>query len=161
MIEGKDRFPLPDQVKGGRPLLFLDFDGVLHTSDGQRFARLPVLIDALEGSQCDIVVSSSWRHHLEVVELATYLGTLAPRVIGATPALTFRRQDDSGPDHIRQLEVERWMQLNTTTPRAFLVVDDDASAFEPEWPPLLLVDPMHGLTRTDGQRIRHWLGGLG
>jgi len=142
------------------PLLFLDFDGVLHTADDQRFARLPVLIDALEGMRCDIVVSSSWRHHMEIVEIGAHLGALAPRVIGVTPSVSFRPQGSESPRFIRQVEVERWLDMHAPEANVpFIVLDDDASGFEPGWAPLLLVDAAHGLTPSDGEQIRQWLRG--
>lgn len=154
--------PITDPRQGERmsPLLFLDFDGVLHTADGQRFARLPVLTDALEGMRCDIVVSSSWRHHMEIVEIAAHLGALAARVIGVIPSVSFRPQGCESPRFIRQVEVERWLDMHAPEESVpFIVLDDDASGFEPGWAPLLLVDAAHGLTPTDGEQIRRWLRG--
>lgn len=155
---------ITDRTHGERmsPFVFLDFDGVLHTTDGQRFARLAVLIDALEGMRCEIVVSSSWRHHMEIVEIAAHLGALAPRVIGVTPSVSFRPQGSESPRFIRQVEVERWLDMHAPEENVpFIVLDDDASSFEPGWAPLLLVDPANGLAQAEGRRIRHWLRGLG
>ena len=156
------KVPITDRTHGERmsPLVFLDFDGVLHTADGQRFARLLVLVDALDGMRCEIVVSSSWRHYMEIVEIAAHLGVLAPRVIGATPRVSFRPRGSKSPSFIRQVEVERWLHMHAPEENVpFIVLDDDASGFEPGWAPLLLVDAAHGLTPSDGEQIRWWLGG--
>lgn len=58
------------------PVLFLDFDGVLHpnlAAEGQMFSRAPLLAQALEGLHVDIVVSSSWRFQWELAQLRALL----------------------------------------------------------------------------------------
>jgi hypothetical protein len=51
-----------------QPLLYLDFDGVLHpnfASPSTYFCYLPLLEQALEGTPVQLVVSSSWRFHMD------------------------------------------------------------------------------------------------
>lgn len=71
-------------------LLFLDFDGVLHPtsgSDANLFCRADSLLEALEGADCAIVISSSWRHHHDMPSLLALLPQrLGARVVGATGA---------------------------------------------------------------------------
>jgi hypothetical protein len=58
------------------PTLFLDFDGVLHPNhaqDHQLFVWAPLLADALEGCQVDIVISSSWRFQWDLPHIRTRL----------------------------------------------------------------------------------------
>jgi hypothetical protein len=46
------------------PLLYLDFDGVLHPTTGKDlFCRMHLLEKALTCKDCQIIISSSWRFH--------------------------------------------------------------------------------------------------
>lgn len=85
------------------PILFLDFDGVLHDADaasfrfgGERievtgqglFQKLPLIEDLLSRSkELAVVISSSWQHHFTVPELRQLLETVGSRVIGTTKSL--------------------------------------------------------------------------
>lgn len=81
--------------------LFLDFDGVLHPPEvylitgvpelrdhepGEHlFCWLPHLIEALEGIDVDIVLSTSWKDHLGSDRAAAYLpASIRNRIVGAT-----------------------------------------------------------------------------
>ncbi len=56
---------MPDKV------LFLDFDGVLHpTSHGSAFfSQMNLLEEAIGNKSCQIVISSSWRFHMDLERL--------------------------------------------------------------------------------------------
>jgi hypothetical protein len=77
----------------GAPVLFLDFDGVLHPGRGLGDTRLihaKTLEAALHGLSVQLVISSSWRFHLPMEEILQELPAgLAQHVVGAT-----------GPAHI-------------------------------------------------------------
>ena len=72
----------------GEPVLFLDFDGVLHPGSGLGDTRLmhaKTLEAALRGLSVQLVISSSWRFHLPMQEILQELPSgLARRVVGAT-----------------------------------------------------------------------------
>jgi hypothetical protein len=68
-------------------VLFLDFDGVLHSAQGvylPEFSLVPLLEKSLESSDCAVVISSTWREHYPLQVLRERLGpALGTRVIGA------------------------------------------------------------------------------
>ena len=131
-------------------LLFLDFDGVLHTLNGRRFELLPVLAAWLqERPDIGLVVSSSTRVQNGVELLREALGELRSRVVGATPVLN--RAPLDGPIRaVRQREIETWLAAAAgQRPAAYAALDDDATLYEKSWPPLVLCNSRTGL------RIEH------
>lgn len=70
------------------PVLFLDIDGVLHPGNGIEtglLCRAKALEEALSDLNVRIVVSSSWRFHMEIDEILCQLPTdIARRVVGVT-----------------------------------------------------------------------------
>ena len=69
-------------------VLFLDFDGVLHPTRAHSpefFCQSSVLEVALESNPCELVISSSWRHHQDLTQVVRSLPKfLGLRVVGAT-----------------------------------------------------------------------------
>ncbi|RYH28381.1 MAG: hypothetical protein EON54_23415 [Alcaligenaceae bacterium] len=131
----------------------LDFDGVLHPSQGSDvpdFAALPLLEGALSGLECSVVISSTWREHYPLTELRALLGNvIRPHVVGVL-----------GPDqygqHVRYRNILVWLNANTwcTDWRA---LDDSASEFPPECPQLILCDGRIGMSALQVQVIKAWL----
>jgi hypothetical protein len=134
-------------------LLFLDFDGVLHptssTSAGL-FCRADSLLQALEGSDCAVVISSSWRHHHAMQSLRIMLPTrLSARVHGAT-----------GKPHIgrwpRYHEITAYVRENA--PAAdWRALDDSVMEFPPNCPELIACHPNHGFQAQQAQLLVDWL----
>ena len=147
------------------PLLFLDFDGVLHPQpdpfrpgETEVFSCVDVLEAALRGLRYRVVLTTSWRAHFPLDELAAMLGNIGP-VVGATGYLSHMDpQTETRP--IRQAEIERWLLLNNEQSTPFLVLDDLPMQFEPSWPQLLLIDPATGLLPADGITIRERMKAL-
>ena len=70
-----------------RKTLFLDFDGVLHSTTGYQdhpFRRLPLLTNLLGSVEIDIVIFSSWRFHHDLIELQVMLGDIGRKVVATT-----------------------------------------------------------------------------
>lgn len=88
--DGRDRDPGVSSPTGGlsvpSPLLFLDFDGMLHPGSGVEsdlLCRTPDLEEALAGRALRLLVSSSWRFHMEMDAVLGMLPPgLAQRVVG-------------------------------------------------------------------------------
>ena len=80
--------PPPPCLMARTKLLFLDFDGVLHSTAATAHSPLclaPQLDQALGEAQCSIDISSSWRFQEPLAALKSKLPPgLARRVIGAT-----------------------------------------------------------------------------
>ncbi|TWO69109.1 hypothetical protein FN976_20450 [Caenimonas sedimenti] len=133
----------------------LDFDGVLHPAQGANvpeFQRTAMLASALAGSDCRIVISSTWRDHYPVDVLARRLGdSLGARVIGVLGP------DGRGP-YVRYQNILRWLAANPwcTDWRA---LDDAASEFPTGLSELILCDGRVGLDHPQVTALRRWLRG--
>ena len=138
-----------------KPLIFLDFDGVLHPVSAERHERFTcakLLEESLQGAQCDIVISSSWRFRYSLAELKEILPTnLAARVIGTT-----------GPAHIgdfaRHMEIQNFADTRPN-PR-WIALDDSAWAFQ-KTSQLIVCNPSTGMTLAEAESVRQWLTSAG
>ena len=68
-------------------VLFLDFDGVLHptTHGSVLLSQLPLLESALESCDYTMVISSSWRFHMEIDALKNHFSpALQNKIMGIT-----------------------------------------------------------------------------
>jgi hypothetical protein len=113
-----------------RKILFIDVDGVLNTpaiTQGARGAQLSAahmrrLAMVAGATQCEIVISSSWRHYPEyMAELAAgFAQHVIPKWRDVTPELTgglFRKD-----------EIWSWIKDNVNEPCRVAVIDDDPMA---------------------------------
>jgi hypothetical protein len=138
------------------PVLFLDFDGVLHRLNrGSLFERLPLLEQWLRRHQSvEVVLTTSWRlvPGLELEQLCrAFEADLLHRVIGVTPSR-------SGGHHHRGLEVLDWLDQNGGHGRSWRAIDDKAEWFAPELRDRLIVcDPATGLTEESIGQLDEWM----
>lgn len=143
-----------------RRIVFLDFDGVLATDDyddvligkGSRlrdnFGRVfdPSCVAALrrvvDSTGADIVITSSWRHYLNILELRLmwWLRKMPGKIVGRTP----RVSGDRG------LEIQRWLSRHRDV-EGYVILDDmDQRQFEPDQAcHLLTCNHMAGLSQVD------------
>lgn len=134
---------------GVRRLLFLDFDGVLHTSSTPPFSLSHILADALGEQPCSIVVSSSWRFGRTVSNLSEVLPPhLANRVTAATGEVAIGR-------YARHQEIQRFLKGEVETPR-WIAVDDSVADF-PDRSDLLACDPSRGFGHVEADMLREWI----
>lgn len=103
-------------------LLFLDFDGVLHSTradlDNSYFCWLPILERLLFNfPDVMLVVHSTWRYEYTDDELRKFLGSLGDRFIGSAPR---------GP---REQVIEMVLQANKGKATSHLVLDDAPEEF--------------------------------
>jgi hypothetical protein len=138
-------------------MLFLDFDGVLHPGSGVDsgfLCRAPDLEEALSGHDLRIVVSSSWRFHIEMDEILGMLPPgLAQRVVGAT-----------GDAHIgrwpRFHEIRACVQVNEPLAN-WRALDDARLEFPDPCPELIACDPRTGFGSEQAGSLRRWLRARG
>lgn len=139
------------------PVLFLDFDGVLHPGSGVDsgfMCRAPDLEATLAGHDVRIVISSSWRLHMKMDEMLGMLPAgIAQRVVSAT-----------GQAHIgrwpRFHEVRAWVQLYE--PQAnWRALDDARLEFPTPCPELIACDPRTGFGVEQAATLRGWLRASG
>jgi hypothetical protein len=137
------------------PILFLDFDGVLHPEpchDHPQFCRVPLFEQAMaQLPEVQIVISSTWRHGRTLEDLRRpFSPALRPRIIGMTPTLkdfvdqvheTLRRYQ-------REAECVQWMLTNAPgTP--WIAVDDCPWLFTPLSRRVLEIAAETGLVESD------------
>ena len=142
-----------------KPLLFLDFDGVLHPGSGTpgaMFTRAGSLVEAIEGFELRIVISSSWRFHYPAAKIFKALpDALVRRIVGTT-----------GEAHIgrwaRYEEVRNWLSLNepsalANSPAQWRALDDASFEFPPDCPELIACNPREGFGPRQAAELQSWL----
>jgi hypothetical protein len=143
------------------PVLFLDFDGVLHSvlSDNGPLFQSLALIEALvrRHPSVPIVLSTDWRTLFLFEELKDrFSSDIRPRVVGVTPVLQ-PNLDSRFPVPLskkrRQREIEAWLFANRTLIHPWIAVDDRPGWFEPECPNLLVTNRITGFTEPDVGRL--------
>ena len=134
--------------------LFLDFDGVLHsaTRPGGLFTHVKLLEQALAGSNCQLIISSSWRFHFSLDELKKRLpDSLAERVVGTTgPALAVK--------HPRYQEIKAYLDQRGKPLANWRALDDAVLEFPQDCEHLILCNPNTGMAQRQVQAILNWLG---
>lgn len=150
----------------GEVILFLDFDGVLH-SDWDRapipFQRMPLITELLRTlPHVNVVLTTSWREQDPIEKLRLHFAEdLRHRVIGSTPVMN-TNAIETFPHYLsrasRQAECEAWMWITgrwTTHRRpAWVAVDDRKWWFVVDCPWLVHVNPKTALTEDDIVRVR-------
>ncbi|MEN9544449.1 MAG: hypothetical protein RLZZ598_1282 [Pseudomonadota bacterium] len=160
-----------------RQLLFLDFDGTLHPygcSPGRYLERLPLLELWLRTHPTvDIVISSDWRHHHALGELAAmFSAELRPRIVGVTGEVMVWFGREPGPQNgvhydplyapgARELEIWRWLEEHEMSQRAWCALDDLAWLFGKGCNELVEVDGTTGITTETLAELDGWLCGVG
>ena len=142
------------------PILFLDFDGVLHPAGAHsaKFSRLDLLSVVLrEPGMVDvrIVVSSTWReiHSLKALR-AFFPADLQPRIIGSTPVL-----DEHDTNFHRSEEIEAWLEEHPEVQR-WAALDDDIQGFAARLKHrAVFTDGATGLTASSIAALRALFGG--
>ena len=138
-------------------LLFLDFDGVLHSVEANKqelFCKAPLLSNFLSANPCEIVISSSWRLHFSLEELKQRLQLpLANLIVGKTGPCEMGRRS-------RFAEIQSYISKNK--PQAnWRALDDSIKDFPVDCPELIHCDPYEGITEKEIILLSNWIGGLG
>jgi hypothetical protein len=143
------------------PVLFLDFDGVLHP-DGCDidlwFCRLPLLQPVLRDfPQLEVVISSSWGQKHSLDELHDFLNDIKARIIDVTPgSLLLSEIPTELWNFVREAQCDAWIRRNR--PGApWVAIDDQQWRFDPASKNALIVDGKSGLTSADVEELRRRL----
>jgi trehalose-6-phosphatase len=134
-------------------LLFLDFDGVLHSTTSASedlFCRAELLSDLLLEHPCNVVISSSWRFNSDLQDLSKRLPSpLSKLVVGKTGTPETGRWP-------RYLEIKQYVKVNK--PLAdWRALDDAFLEFPKDCPELILCHPKYGITQTEINKLKEWL----
>ena len=138
-------------------ILFLDFDGVLHSltgeNDDEYFCRLPFLWEILRARpEVDVVFSTSWREIYRQEEMLDFVTSnggedLRHRFIGQIPSIPVDR--DADDYRSREIECLAWLTENKRDLARWLALDDFEYWFSHESQNLYLVNDLTGLTEDD------------
>lgn len=155
-------------------LLFLDFDGVLHSAvcdhEDQLWRRVPLFEDWLrDRPNVRVVVSSAWRNCHPLDELRQFFSAdLRERFIGVTPELTYAEIDQidlASPEqpasyYRRHWEIQIWLQRHGQEHRheQYAIVDDDGWLFLPRDPHCVFTNRSRGLTQDELDQLDRILG---
>jgi hypothetical protein len=127
-------------------ILFLDFDGVLHSElapEADLFGLLPRLEAILRDfPDVQIVISSSWREHNSLDDLrAKFSPDIAPRIIGVTPVIPRVKQVAA----CREREILAWLESAGKKGEHWLALDDTEWQFKDHRDHLILCARHRGL----------------
>lgn len=143
----------------GAPIVFLDFDGVLHSNlcpPSAWFSRVGFLEEAFAGvADARIVVASSWRFQHSFTALSRrFPASLRRMLVGTTG-------DAHVGAHARFQEIQQWLrrQAPGIGDGAWRAVDDSAFEFPVGCRQLIHCDGAVGITEREVAVLRKWLRG--
>ncbi|WP_228897684.1 HAD domain-containing protein [Acidovorax sp. Leaf73] len=135
------------------PILFLDFDGVLHPEhchESKHFCCLPILEEVLrQAPEWKVVVTSTWRldQPFEAI-LQRFSPDIARVIEGVTPKYCdLSNVPDTLVGYQREAECHAWLRTNDVSHINWLALDDRSWLFRPFSKSLFLIDGREGLTK--------------
>jgi hypothetical protein len=141
------------------PLLFLDFDGVLHplrSGEAGRFACMPAFeVWARSQSALEIVISSTRRQIFPFDTLKRFFSAdVGVHIIGVTPIVVVETE------YTRHHEIDLWLREHQRDTARWLALDDSQERFPPGCPNLVLCDPTRGFNQDVALRLTHAFAAL-
>jgi len=137
-----------------KPVLFLDFDGVLHANGclpEECFGLLPALATTLMPFDHDIVISSSWRvHYSRRYLVKLFPATLRKRIVGTTG------EPHTG-SYARWEEIQAYLREHPAP--SWRALDDFDWEFPADCAELIHCDGARGCQREQLERLESWLSG--
>lgn len=167
-------------MKVHRPILFLDFDGVMccdrylerllkeghPTTDDEGTLFVPEAVSNLrrivETTGCQIVVSSTWRIDGESRIRRIWKNRNMPgELIGVTPILLFSTYQDADTKEriekpeweAKAFEVNAWLEKNEITYARYAILDDENMFLFRQQDHLVVTDAYDGLTRDKAEEV--------
>ncbi|KQB57165.1 HAD domain-containing protein [Acidovorax sp. SD340] len=141
------------------PILFLDFDGVLHPEHchaSKHFCCLPILEDALRHAPgCQVVITSTWRLEQSFEDLLQrFSPDIASMIDGVTPRYCeLANVPNTLVGYEREAECHAWLWANDIPYRSWVALDDRSWLYRPFCKSLFLVDGRAGLTQATGSQL--------
>lgn len=133
--------------------IFLDFDGVLHsTSAGldAYFSQANLLAEVVKKYRPAVVISSSWRFHYPIVEILQRLPEeISNAVVGCTGEAYIGR-------HARWNEIKTYCQQHRVMD--WVALDDSTFEFPSPCEQLIACNPNIGLSAGQIELLSAWLG---
>lgn len=141
------------------PVLFLDFDGVLHPEhchESKHFCRLPILEVALrQVPETIVVISSTWRLEQSLEDLRQrFSPDIASMIQGVSPRYcSLKNIQNTLVAYEREAECHAWLWTNNLPHCNWLAVDDRSWLYRPFCKSLFLVDGRDGLTEDAANQL--------
>lgn len=134
------------------PIIFLDFDGVLHPGLAGTLIYRDLFSEFLaKHAAVRVVFSTSWRLNYPFLELRSLFPTeLRSRFLGITP------NHGNGYGPIRENEINAWRSANNHLGR-WVALDDEATLFSSGCPNLVLCESIRGLRKAQLSAIEQKL----
>ena len=144
--------PTPPLFSGCPMLLFLDFDGVLHSAyafrQEQMFSQIPIFerfFRQPENAHIQFVISSTWRSGRDLAALRRpFSPDIAQRIIGKTP-----EHVATSPIATREQEILCYLADNLIPNEPWLALDDARSYFNHHSQRVYFCTAGTGLTERD------------
>jgi hypothetical protein len=141
------------------PILFLDFDGVLHPEhchESKHFFCLDAFENALRHApEVQVVITSTWRLQSSLEHLRRrFSADVAARIAGITPRF-FELENVPATlvGYEREAECHAWLWAHEVPHLPWLAVDDRSWLYRPFCRSLFLVDGRTGLTPETGDQL--------
>ena len=134
-----------------KKVLFVDFDGVLHptTHGSNLLSQLPLLESAIESHDCALVISSSWRFHLEIDDLKKHFSSsVRNKIVGVTGEAYIGA-------YARFHEINAYVNLHGVSD--WRALDDSYWEFPDKCPNLIRCNPNTGVTASELEKLSVWL----
>lgn len=141
------------------PILFLDFDGVLHPEhchESKHFCCLDTFENALrQAPEVQVVITSTWRLQSSLEDLRMrFSADVAARIVGITPQFAeLKNVPATLVSYEREAECHAWLRANNVPHLPWLGVDDRSWLYRPFCRSLCLVDGKTGLTPETGAQL--------
>lgn len=147
-------------------VLFLDIDGVVNSRDSTNFKNSLWPLDPYKAflvgriqlqTGCEVVLSSSWRHHPEGVE---NVSKRIVELLDKTPTVKWDgvkrfARGREWPHELRGDEVNAWLKKHPEV-EVYAILDDDSDFYDDQ--PLFLTTFEHGLTDEIAEQVIEHLG---
>jgi hypothetical protein len=134
--------------------LFLDFDGVLHSSfcdDKKKLSQAPFLAALMAEYSCRIIISSSWRFQYTLDEIKKILPkAISNQVVDITG-------DAYDGAYQRYNEIKFYLQTHGKSLADWKALDDSAEEFPPNCENLIACDQRTGLGQKQLMELKKWL----
>jgi hypothetical protein len=138
-----------------KKFLFLDFDGVLHpttTKDSSElFSKSKLLKKTVEKSDCEIIISSSWRFHTSFDSLIQNLPTTLRKLVTGVTG------DPYIGKYPRYNEIIQYLEKNNIVNVDWISLDDSFFEFPTNCQNLIICNPNIGLTSRECSLLEEWL----
>lgn len=133
--------------------LFLDFDGVLHSTKDRAnfFENVTALSQLLERYSVQIIISSSWRFQFDLTKLRSFFpNEIQNKITGITGKEFIGK-------HARYHEIKNYLIDKDKSLSDWRALDDTAFEFPADCENLILCNPNFGIQTKQLDILEQWL----